>query len=90
MELILGFLKIQNIRSTGTKILQDVTECQNSTPNYMGYGERGRYPTSISIKKRMISFWFNLLTSCQSKIKKNLYVNLLNRRKTCEWLTYNF
>jgi hypothetical protein len=32
-----------------------------STPNFMVYGELGKYPLEIDIKVRMISYWSKLI-----------------------------
>ena len=37
-----------------------------STPNYMIYGELGRYPVEIDIKIRIISFWAKIICGKQS------------------------
>ena len=40
---------------------------KTSTPNYMIYGELGRYPVEIDIKIRIISFWAKIICGKQSK-----------------------
>ena len=44
----------------------------------MVYGESGRYPVSIAIKKKMIGYWGRLLTGKSTKLVKLLY-NCVNR-----------
>ena len=34
---------------------------KKSTPNAMVYGELGRHPLSVTIKSRMLCFWFKLI-----------------------------
>ena len=45
-----------------------------STPNFMVYGELGRYPLSISVKIRMITFWANVINCNTSKLTGILYL----------------
>ena len=49
-----------------------------ATPSYLLYGELGRYPVHISVKLRLITFWFRLLTGKQSKLSLLVYNLLLN------------
>ena len=74
----LGFLK----RILGVRV---------STPNYMVYGETGRYPLEINIKLRMLNFWVRLLTN-QTKLSSMLYQLLYNMQinEVCnfKWLNY--
>ena len=51
---------------------------RKATPSYLLYGELGRYPVLISVKLRMIAFWFRLLTGKQSKLSLLVYNLLLN------------
>ena len=44
----------------------------------MIYGELGRYPLSIVIKKRIISFWHKLVSENANKLSSSLYRILLN------------
>ena len=46
---------------------------KKSTPNYMIYGELGKYPVEIDIKIRIISFWGNIICGKQSKISCIMY-----------------
>jgi hypothetical protein len=39
---------------------------KSSTPNYMIYGELGRFPIEIDIKIRMVSFWARQVMSASS------------------------
>jgi hypothetical protein len=39
-----------------------------SIPNFMVYGELGRYPLEIDIKVRMILYWCKLIQGKQSKL----------------------
>ena len=50
-----------------------VLKLNNCTPNYMVYGELGRYPLSINIKVRMVTFWGKLVCSQAPKLSLSLY-----------------
>jgi hypothetical protein len=41
---------------------------KSSTPNYMIYGELGRFPIENDIKIRMVSFWARLLLGKETKL----------------------
>ena len=45
-----------------------ILNLKTSTPNYMIYGELGRYPVEIDIKIIIISFWAKIICGKQSKI----------------------
>lgn len=46
---------------------------KSSTPDYMVYGELGRYPLDISIKLRMINYWSKMLSGKPEKLPLVLY-----------------
>jgi len=39
---------------------------RNSTPNYMVFGESGRFPLEIEIKLKVITLWYKLITGSKS------------------------
>ena len=56
----------------------------------MAYGETGRFPLSVYIKTRMISFWCKLVSDDENKLSSRFY-NLLchysaNRTLSSKWL----
>ena len=57
-----GFEKLDLIERLHLKFLKYVLNLKSSTPDYMVYGETGRFPLYISIHCRMISHWAKLLT----------------------------
>jgi hypothetical protein len=55
------------------KFCKILLNLKSSTPNYMVYGELGRYPIDIDIKVRTISYWARLLSGKQAKFSNVLY-----------------
>ena len=55
------------------KFCKYILGVNKSTPNFMVYAELGRYPLSISIKIRMITFWANIVNCNISKLSGILY-----------------
>ena len=51
---------------------------KTSTTDYMVYGELGRYPNSIDIKVRMITFWCNIIMGKHSKLSHICYALFYN------------
>lgn len=45
----------------------------------MVYGETGRFPLSVNIYTRMVSYWAKLFTGPENKIVHILYKYLLNQ-----------
>ena len=54
---------MEKICNTFLKLLLPV---RKATPSYLLYGELGRYPVHISVKLRLIAFWFRLLVNSPS------------------------
>ena len=49
-------------------VVGSIPHSDKSTPNVMVYGELGRYPLSISVKVRMLTFWANVINCNTSKL----------------------
>ena len=60
-----------------TYFLEYVLSVKKSTPHVMLYGELGRYPISINIKKRKVGFWYNLINK-ENKLSSILYRFIFN------------
>ena len=64
-----------------------ILNVKQSTPHVMLYGELGRFPLSLIIKKTIIKFWSNLLLGKLSKLSYRLYSILYNDANA---ITYEF
>ena len=67
-----GFENKDNIEKMHLQFCKKILKIRNSTPNFMVYGELGRFPLEIIIKQKMILFWNSLLIE-DSKLSSILY-----------------
>ena len=70
---IWGFGNNDVLEKVHLKFCKMILNLKTSTPNYMIYGELGRYPVEIDIKIRIISFWAKIICGKQSKISCIMY-----------------
>jgi hypothetical protein len=56
-----GFENKQGIEKIHLQYCKRILNLRSSTPNFMVYGEIGRFPVEIIIKLRMATFWNNML-----------------------------
>ena len=70
---IWGFSQSTLLEKLHLKFCKHILHLKPSTPNFMIYGELGRYPLSINIKVRMISFWCKLVNSQGDKLSSTLF-----------------
>ena len=68
-----GFGNNDMLEKIHLKFCKILLNLKSSTPNYMVYGELGRFPIDIDIKLRSISFWARLITGKQAKYSNVLY-----------------
>ena len=68
-----GFGKNEALERVHLKFCKILLNLKSSTPNYMVYGELGRYPIDIDIKVRTISYWARLLSGKQAKFSNVFY-----------------
>ena len=64
-----GFENIDVLEKVHLKFCKMLLNLKNSTPNFMIYGELGRYPLQLNVKMRMISFWSKLISEKQSNCR---------------------
>ena len=65
---IWGFENIDIIDRVHSRLFKLILHLKQSTPNFMVYGELGRYPISVIMKVRMIRFWCIILNGKESKL----------------------
>lgn len=87
-----GFKQFDCIEKLHLKFLKYVLGVRTSTCNSVVYGELGRYPLSITIKKRMISYWVRLYMGKESKLSRTMLDCLTqlqaNRSFSSKWTAY--
>lgn len=68
-----GFSNITVIERLHLKFCKLLLHLKQSTPDFMIYGELGRYPLEIQVKTRMIAYWSKLLIGKETKLSKLFY-----------------
>lgn len=53
---IWGFENLKNIEQVHLSFCKRILKVRSTTPNYMVYGELGRFPLEIKVKLRTVSF----------------------------------
>ena len=85
---IWGFENIDIIERVHLHFCKLILHLKQSTPNFMVYGELGRYPISVI----MIRFWCRILNGKYFKISfllyKLMYINLINYGYENNWLSF--
>jgi hypothetical protein len=72
-----GFENKESIEKVHLQFCKNVLKVRSTTPNYMVYGELGRYPMEVMVKCKIVLFWNNLL--CESnKLSSILYKLMFN------------
>ncbi len=64
---------VELIERVHLKFCKHILRLKTSTPSYMVYGETGRFPLSVSVKIRMLSYWGKLVTEQCSKLASVVY-----------------
>ena len=70
---IFGYENIDILERIHNKFLRKITYAKTSTPISFLHGELGRYPISITIQAKMISFWTRILNGKQNKFAAQIY-----------------
>ena len=80
---IWGFCNFEILERLHLRFCKILLKLKKSTPNVMVYGELGRYPMSVTIKTRMICYWYKLSrTKCEGKYSSILYKLLYKLQDT--------
>ena len=61
-----GFENIEILERIHAEFIRKITKTRKSTPYYMLYAELGRTSIDITIKARMIGFWYRIVTGKQT------------------------
>lgn len=73
-----GFYNTYLLEKLRLKFCKHTLKLRASTPNFMVYGELGRYLLEINVKVRMIFFWGKLVSFQNSKLSAKLFNVLKN------------
>ena len=68
-----GFCDNKLLERLHLKFCKHILKLKTSTPNFMVFGEVGRFPLSINIKVRMIGFWTKMIESSHNKLSCKLF-----------------
>ena len=75
---IWGFEMNDIITRLQLRFYKMMLKVRQSTPSLMVFGETGKFPVSVTIKSRMLSFWYSIATNHQTeKLSTLIYKCLL-------------
>ena len=80
---IWGYENIDILEKLHVKFCKLLLNLKTSTPNFMLYGELGRYPLNITVKLKILSFW--------SKLSSPIYRLLYSKTRgnnTFSWINF--
>ncbi len=72
-----GYEDTADLERLHLKFCKYILGIKSSTPNVMVYGELGRYPLSVVIKVRTVTFWYKLVNGKKSKFSHRIYSVLM-------------
>lgn len=86
-----GFENKQGIEKMHLQYCKRILNLRSSTPNFMVYGEIGRFPVEIIIKLRMATFWNKMLCN-NNKLSSIMYRLMFKLHQSnpihFKWITY--
>ena len=89
---IWSFENDQLLEKLHLKFRKYIAGLKTSTPKVMVYGELGRFPLSIHLKLKALTFWHKLVHSKTTKLSHRVYDCLLHlyseKRYSSSWLLY--
>ena len=89
---IWGYENIKIIEQVHLQFCKRILKVRTTTPNFMVYGELGRFPLEIKVKMRMVSYWNKLLQNEKLSRSIQVYRLLLSVRnsgfQTFKWLNH--
>ena len=68
-----GFEKLEDIEKVHLTFCKRILCVKNSTPNFMIYGELGRFPLKNKIYSRIINYWKRNIDSKEQKLSVIIY-----------------
>ena len=90
---VLGFENKQGIEKMHLQYCKRILNLRSSTPNFMVYGEIGRFPVEIVIKLRMATFWNNMLCN-NNKLSSIMYRLMFKLHQSnpihFKWIQYGY
>ena len=66
-----GYENLKILEQIHLKFCKRILKVRNTTPNFIVYGELGRFPLEIRVKLRMISYWCKLVNN-ETKLSSSL------------------
>jgi hypothetical protein len=85
-----GFENKNSIERVYLQFCKSILKVRNSTPNFLVYGELGRFPLETIVKQKMILLWNSLLTD--SNKLSHMYKLMLKiheaRPLKFKWISY--
>jgi len=75
---IWGYENIKIIEQVHLQFCKRILKVRTTTPNFMVYGELGRFPLEIKVKMRMVSYWNKLLQNEKLSSSRSIYRLLLS------------
>ena len=88
---IWGFENTNIIEKVHLKFCKRILNIKSCTPNFMVYGELGRFPLEIDIKLRMLSFYSRMMKN-ENKLSSIMFKLMygLHRSGVChfKWIEY--
>ena len=89
---IWGYEKTDVVEKVHLQFLKKSLNVRSTTPNYMVYGETGRFPLQIIIKTKLLCYWSRILQSGTEKLSGLLFQFILrlqeSRSYTFKWLDF--
>lgn len=87
----LGFERKDNIEKLHLRFCKNTLKVRNSTPNFMVYGELGRFPLKFIVEQKMIMFWNSLLidkSKLSSMLYKVMFISHIENNTKFKWISY--
>ena len=62
-----GFEKLDDVEKVHLQFCKNILKIRSSTPNYMVYGELGRFPMETIIKRKIVLYWNSIILDNNNK-----------------------